>query len=52
VLYVHTYLKFVGYNSGVHKNIVLNDPDIPNFPMKLNITDAVSKLLFLARQKK
>ena len=52
MLYTYKYLKFVGYNSGVHKNIVLNDPVIPNFPMKLNTTDAFSKLLFLPRQKK
>jgi hypothetical protein len=34
----------VGYNSGVNKNIKPNDPVIPNFPIKLKITDTVSNV--------
>jgi hypothetical protein len=26
---------FVGYISGVYKKTVINDPEIPNFPVKL-----------------
>lgn len=46
-----TYLKLVGYNSGVNKNIKPNDPVIPNFPRKLKITDAVSNVVFLSVRK-
>ena len=46
-----TYLKLVGYNSGVNKNIKPNDPVIPNFPIKLKITDTVSKVVLLSVRK-
>jgi hypothetical protein len=41
----------VGYNSGVNKNIKPNDPVIPNFPIKLKITDTVSKVVLLSIRK-
>lgn len=46
-----TYLKLVGYNSGVNKNIKPNDPVIPNFPIKLKIIDTVSKVVLLSVRK-
>jgi hypothetical protein len=36
---------FVGYSSGVYRNIALKEELIPNFPIKLKIIEAVVKLL-------
>lgn len=41
----------MGYNSGVNKNIKPNDPVIPNFPIKLKITDTVSNVVLLSVRK-
>ena len=39
---VDTYLRLVGYNSGVKRNMVLNDPVMAIFPIRVNTKDAVT----------
>lgn len=39
------YLRFVGYNSGVYKKRVLNDPVMADFPANVVIMEAIFALL-------
>jgi hypothetical protein len=36
---------FVGYSSGVYRNIALKEELIPNFPIKLKIIEAVVQII-------
>lgn len=41
-----TFLRFVGYNSGVYKNTLPKDPAEPYFPIKVKAVDADNIALF------
>lgn len=48
---VHLYLKFVGYNSGVYKKRMLNDPVMADFPANVVTMEAIFALLSPPRKK-
>ena len=39
---VDTYLRLVGYSSGVKRNMVLKDPVMAIFPIRVNTKDAIT----------
>lgn len=44
------YLKFVGYNSGVNRKRVLNDPEMADFPRNVVTTEAICIWLFPSKE--
>lgn len=44
------YLKFVGYNSGVNRKRVLNDPEMADFPRNVVTTEAICIWLFPSKR--